>query len=55
MMLPNRATVLPFGHVVLRSPLTAPFVASCEVSGAGAFSTDDSLRSGIGAALFLDA
>jgi hypothetical protein len=54
MIFPNRATVLPFGYVVLRSPLTAPFVVACEVSSAGAFPTDDSLRCGIATALFLE-
>ena len=55
MMFPNRATVLPFEHVALRSPLTAPFVAGGKASSAGALVSDKGLRCGIATALFLNA
>lgn len=54
MMFPNRATVLPFEHVALRSPLTAPFVAGGKASSAGALVSDKGLRCGIATALFLE-
>jgi hypothetical protein len=54
MMFPNRATVLTFAHVVLRSPLTASFVFAGRASSAGAFPSDKGLRCGIAAALFLE-
>jgi hypothetical protein len=54
MMFANRATVLPFEHVALRSSLTAPFVVGGKASSAGALASAKGLPCGIATALFLE-